>query len=76
MLKHKIPDEKQMDIPMFFGEHRIVASCLFCSVMDQFKHIRNQPYNKSLYYMAELVDGEKEYSDWFLERSVFCYTDR
>ena len=28
------------------------------------------------YYMAELlVHGEKEYFDWFPERSVFCYTD-
>ena len=28
------------------------------------------------YYMAELVHGEKEHSDWFLVGSVFCYTDR
>ena len=26
--------------------------------------------------MAELVQGEKEHSDWFPERSKFCYTDR
>ena len=26
------------------------------------------------YYMAEMVHGEKEYSDWFPERSVFCYS--
>ena len=26
--------------------------------------------------MAELVHGEKEHSDWFSERSEFCYTDR
>ena len=26
--------------------------------------------------MAELVQGEKERSDWFPERSEFCYTDR
>ena len=25
--------------------------------------------------MAELVQGEKEHSDWFPERSEFCYTD-
>ena len=34
-------------------------------------HIRND-------YMAELVHGEKEHSDWFpeaCERSEFCYTD-
>ena len=28
------------------------------------------------YYMAELVQGEKENSDWFPEWSEFCYTDR
>ena len=28
-----------------------------------------------IYYMAELVQGEKEHSDWFPERSEFCYTD-
>ena len=28
------------------------------------------------HYMAELVHGEKEHSDWFPKRSVFCYTDR
>ena len=28
------------------------------------------------YYMAELVQGEKKHSDWFPERSEFCYTDR
>ena len=28
------------------------------------------------YYMAELVHGEKEHSDWFPERCVFCYTDQ
>ena len=30
------------------------------------------------YYMAdlaELIQGEKEHSDWFPERSQFCYTD-
>ena len=29
-----------------------------------------------LYYMAELVHGEKEHSDWFPEWSKFCYMDR
>ena len=28
-----------------------------------------------IYYVAELVHGEKEHSDWFPERSIFCYTD-
>ena len=28
------------------------------------------------YYMAELVHGETEHSDWFPERSEFCYTNR
>ena len=32
--------------------------------------------NKDFYCMAELVQGEKEHSDWFPERSEFCYTDR
>ena len=32
--------------------------------------------NTAFYYMAELVQGEKEHSDWFPERSEFCYTDR
>ena len=41
------------------------------------KHIKQKTkFNKSIYYMAELVHGEKERSDWFLERSEFCYTDR
>ena len=31
---------------------------------------------KKVYYMAELVHREKEHSDWFPERSVFCYMDR
>ena len=32
--------------------------------------------NIHYYYVAELVQGEKEHSDWFPERSEFCYTDR
>ena len=28
-----------------------------------------------IYYMAELVQGEKEHSDWFPEQSEFCYMD-
>ena len=31
--------------------------------------------SKYIYYMAELVQGEKEYCDWFPERSEFCYMD-
>ena len=31
--------------------------------------------DNKLYYMAELVQGGKEHSDWFPERSKFCYTD-
>ena len=30
----------------------------------------------TFYYMAELVHGEKEHSDWLPERSKFCHTDR
>ena len=30
----------------------------------------------ALYYMAELIQGEMEHSDWFPERYEFCYTDR
>ena len=29
-----------------------------------------------IYYMAELVHGEKEHSDWFPDSSEFCYSDR
>ena len=28
------------------------------------------------YIVELLVHGEKEHSNWFPERSVFCYTDR
>ena len=28
-----------------------------------------------IYYMAELVQGEKEQSDWFPGRFEFCYMD-
>ena len=28
------------------------------------------------YYMAELVHGEKEHSDWFPKQSEFYFTDR
>ena len=42
-----------------------------------FHHGPVQPYNKKKnYYVAELVQGEKEHSDWLPERSEFCYTDR
>ena len=37
--------------------------------------LASENYTK-IYYMAELVQGEKEHSDWFPERSEFCYTDR
>ena len=32
--------------------------------------------NKLFYYMAELIQGEKEHSDWFTEQSEFSFTDR
>ena len=32
--------------------------------------------NNYIYYLTELVLDEKEYSDWFPERSLFCHTDR
>ena len=31
-------------------------------------------FRNMFYCMAELVHGEKEHSDWFPERSIFCYT--
>ena len=29
--------------------------------------------NTAIYYMVELVQDEKEHSDWFPELSIFCY---
>ena len=31
--------------------------------------------HKHIYFMAELVYGEMEHSDWLPDRSIFCCTD-
>ena len=58
-----------VDISKHFEKLKVILNQWNLKLMVQF-------CCKSLYYMAELVQGEKEQSDWFPEGSVFCYTDR
>ena len=39
-------------------------------------HFAAQLNTRLVLIMAELVQDEKEHSDWFPERSEFSYTDR
>ena len=53
--------------------HSYLTSGLFnCALCPFTRGVVNIP---CIYYVAELVPGEKEHSKWFPERSIYMYMD-
>ena len=53
----------EVNVKNYYSLSGIFPACLPKNKVTEFRH------------MAELVYGEKDHSDWFPERSVFCLTD-